>query len=145
MQHHLAIVHRVYLDKIVCGQKEIECRLGRIGYPPHGFVCCGDLIWFKESSGPIGAVASVRSVRYVEPLTRDLLVWIRGEFNDRICAPASFWESGERATVATLIWLEHVCPLRPFDVAKRDRRAWVVLAEPPIPGRPIVSRVSQVA
>ena len=142
MRHHLAVLHRLHLNEILSGRKTVECRLGQIGYLPYGCVQGGDLIWLKEASGPVQAVASAAAVQTLQPLTPDLLDWVRRQFNDRIRAPAGFWHNGRRATAATLVWLEDVCPLRPFQVAKHDRRAWVPLAQPPVPGKPIAAEAS---
>jgi len=145
MRHHLAILYRPYLEEIMCGSKRIECRLGKIGYPPHGLVGSGDLIWLKETNGPVRAVASVAAVQLFHPLTDDLLDWVRHEFGDQIRAPAAFWRAGVDATAATLIGFDFVCCLRPFRIVKRDRRAWVPLAGPPIPGHSVRSFRGQLA
>ncbi len=137
MHHHLAVLYRPYVDEIIAGRKTVECRLGKMGFPPHGFLRAGDLIWFKEVSGPVRAVATARSVRCLAPLTPAMIDLIRREWNREIRAPAEFWESRRRAAAATLIWLGNVCSLRPFWIEKRNRRAWMVLDGPPIPGQPI--------
>jgi len=74
-------------------------------------------------------------------LTPTMVDLIRQEWNREIRAPEAFWRARARgrATSATLIWLGNVCPLRPFRIEKRNRRAWMVLAGPPIPGRPVVA------
>jgi hypothetical protein len=137
MQHHLAVVYRTYVDDVLAGRKTIECRFGRMGYLPDGAIQAGDLIWLKEVSGPIRAVAGARSIRRFSPLTRGRIEAIRREWNDQIRAPRAFWQAARRATVATLIWLDPVCALEPFRIAKRDRRAWVLLDGPPVPGGPL--------
>ena len=139
MQHHLAVLYRSYLDEIAEGRKTVECRLGRMGSPPHGFLRSGDLIWFKEISGPVRVVASARSVRCFRDLTPAMIELIRREWNREIRASAEFWDQRCHATAATLVWLGHVCPLRPFHIAKRNRRAWMVLGGPPIPGEAVVA------
>lgn len=139
--NHLAIIRARYLGDIITGRKTVECRLGKMGYPPHGQVQSGDIIWFKLPSGPVRALARVRRVRVFEALGAALLRRIRREWGARIRAPQAFWAKACHAKVATLIWLDHVCPLRPYRVGKSDRRAWVVLAKPPMPDRPgVVSR-----
>ena len=138
MQHHLAVLYRSYLDEIIAGRKTIECRFGKMGCLHHGVLLAGDLIWLKEVSGPVRAVAAARSVRCFSPLTQEMLAFIRREWDSQIRAPAAFWRGCRWATVATLIWLGPVCPLRPFWIEKRDRRAWVLLDGPLIPGQPVV-------
>jgi len=139
MQHHLAILYRTYVDAILAGEKSIECRLSRMGNIPQSVVQPGDLIWFKERSGPVRAVASAKLVRRFDRLNPDRVDWLRRRVNPGVAAPASFWRQYRDARVGVLIWLDNVCALTPFWVRKNDRRAWVVLAAPPVPGRPIVS------
>ena len=145
MRHHLAILYRTYVDAILVGDKTIECRLNRMGSIPQGLVEPGDLIWFKESNGPVRAVAAARIVRRFEGLTPERVDWLRRRFNGGIGASASFWRRHRDARAGVLIWLDNVCALEPFWVRKRDRRAWVVLAAPPVPGGPIVSSPNHLA
>ena len=139
MQNHLAILHRTHLDLILSGAKTIECRLSRMGSIPYGFVQPGDLLWMKESAGPVRAVAAARTVRCFENLTPARLDWIRRRFNAGIQAPAPFWRQHRDVRFATLIWLDSVCALEPFGVKKTDRRPWVVLGAPPVPGARLVT------
>ena len=118
---------------ILDGHKTIECRIGRVGIPPHGYLDVGDLIWFKEAGGLVRLVAVARSVRCFHPLSPHELDLIRDRFNEQILAPRAFWRMHRHAQVATLGWLGEICELKPFQVAKRDRRAWVVLDGPPVP------------
>jgi len=106
-----------------------------MGYTPHRALEPGDLIWLKESSGPVRAVATAGTVRCFDRLTPARVDWLRREFNDGIRAPASFWRRHRGARFATLAWLEDICALSPFWVVKHDRRAWVVLSGPPVPGQ----------
>lgn len=147
MHHHLAILYGSYLDEVVSGRKTVECRLGKMGYPPHGAVRPGDLIWFKETSGPVRVVASAQSIRCFRDVTPAMVETIRRQWGREIRASADFWQRGRQmgAEAVTLIWLGNVCPLRPFRVEKRNRRAWVVLAEAPAPGQAVVARREQEA
>jgi ASC-1-like (ASCH) protein len=133
MRHHLAVLYKVYLDDIFLGRKTIECRLGRASLPPHGCIEAGDLIWLKQSGGLVRGVARVCRVQSFQSLSEEELELIRRKWNGQICAPESFWSLHDRAQAATLIWLCDICPLEPFRVHKKDRRAWVVLNGPPIP------------
>ena len=140
MRHHLAIVEGRYIDAILAGRKTIECRLGLIGSVPYGAVEAGDLIWFKEICGPVRGVASTQKVESFEALTPARVDWLRRTYNAQIGAPSSFWQAYQQARYATLVHLQEVCPLTPFRIQKRDRRAWVVLDEPPVPGQTLVRR-----
>lgn len=138
MQNHLSILKPGFIDAILAGSKTIECRLSRMGIIPHRKVKAGDLLWLKESAGPIRAVAAVGEVRGFEDLTPVRIDWLRRRFGRGIGAPAAFWRRYGDARFATLMWLVNVCPLHPFSVRKADRRAWVVLAAPPVPGEELI-------
>jgi ASC-1-like (ASCH) protein len=140
MQHHLAILLPEYLEAILAGRKTIECRLGRRGSGPYQAVAAADLIWLKERCGPVRGVASVARVEWFEDLCPARVDRLREEFNRGIRAPGSFWEAHRQARVASLVWFAKICSLRPFRVQKVDREAWVVLAEPPVPGRGLIRR-----
>ena len=137
MQHHLAILYRTYLDAILAGEKTIECRFGKMGYLPRLGLAPGDMIWMKESAGPVRAVATAGRVRRFDRLTPARVARLRRKFNSGIRAPASFWRQHRDARFATLAWLVDVSGLSPFWVVKRDRRAWVVLSGPPVPGQAV--------
>lgn len=144
MRHHLAIIYRPFFRLILDGRKTIECRLGRAGVPPHGCLEAGDLIWFKESGGPVRIVARARSVRCLHPLSPHEVDLIRTRFDEQIMAPRTFWRKHRHAPAATLAWLGEICELEPFRVAKQDRRAWVVLDGPPVP-KPKVSGAERIS
>lgn len=139
MQHHLAVLYRTFIDAILAGRKTVECRLGRWGRPPHGLVKMGDLIWLKQVSGPVRAAVRVAEVHTIPLVSATDLRLVQRDWNDRVGAPAAFWQRGRSASVATLIGLGDVCGFGPdgFKIIKRDRRAWVLLASPPVPGRPL--------
>jgi len=72
------------------------------------------------------AVAEISEVWYYE-LDRDAWAMIRSKFDRflRIDDP-QFWERKSGSCYATLMRLEHVEGIAPFECGKRDRRGWVV-------------------
>ena len=137
MRHHLAILYPTYLEMIGKGLKTVECRLTRILVPPYGVIDAGDLLWLKESSGPVRFVAEAGRVQTLHALTEREVARIRRQLNDRIRAEPAFWQAKRSARYGTLIWLEDVQPIEPFRVVKTDRSPWVLLDGPPTPGQPI--------
>ena len=137
--HHLAVLRRDYVAALLGGGKTVECRLSRVSRPPHGHVATGDWVWFKQSGGPVRAVARIGRVHEQNDLTPGRLAGLRARYGRAIQAPASFWETHGAARFATLIWLDHICAVQSFKLLKSDRRAWVVLACPPVPGRPLIA------
>lgn len=133
MRHHLAILRPRYLELILSGRKTIECRFGRRLIPPHGTVRAKDVIWLKQSSGPIHGVAQAGRVESHERIDAAGLQELRGAHGRAICAEPGFWRTRRYVRYVTLIWLDDIKPLPPFRIAKTDPRAWVVLSGPPVP------------
>ena len=135
MRHHLAILYPTYLHLIREGYKTIECRLSRVRRPPYGRIETGDLIWLKESCGPVRLVAQAGQVRTLTDLNRVKIHRLRESHNHAICAEPGFWRARSRSTFGTLIWLRSVQSIEPFRVRKTDRRSWVVLDGPLAPNQ----------
>jgi hypothetical protein len=136
-RHHVAILHGPHIHALMTGQKKIECRLGRDSRPPFGCVSTGDWVWFKQPSGPIRLLARVGRVLEMKDLEPGRLTELRARWGRSIRAPESFWRDHAAARRATLLWLGCLFAVEPFPIIKRDRRAWVVLAAPPVPGQPL--------
>ena len=125
---HLAILVEPYLSFILNGQKTVESRFSIRAIPPYGRVGAGDIVLLKESGGPIVGAFTAAAVWFYE---LDPISWreVRRDFTDALCAQAGFWEQRAGAGFATLIRVIDVRRLPPVAVPKRDRRAWVVLAD----------------
>ena len=68
-RNHLVILKKQYLDLILCGTKTIESRLLKTRQSPVGLINPGDKLFLKQSSGPVCATATVKSVKTFEDLT----------------------------------------------------------------------------
>lgn len=145
MRHHLAILQEAYLDAILAGRKTIECRLTRSGAEPFRVLQRGDLLWLKQSCGPIRAVASVVWAEHLANLTPTHVDWICEHLNYWIAAPKGFFVERRGARFGTLAWLGRVCALQPFSIRKSDRLPWVALAGPPVPNCPLRRQMRRLA
>ncbi len=133
MTHHLVVLKKQYVDRVLHGHKTMECRLSRHRRPPFGVVHVGDLLWLKQSSGPITATATVGRVEYFHPLPEAKLANLRRRYGKPLQADAAFFDSHQQARYATFIRLSRVRRIEPFRLEKNDRHAWVVLSTPPVP------------
>ncbi len=68
---HVAIMKKSWglLPKILSGEKTIESRWYKVGRSPWDRVKAGDVVYFKDSGGPISAKAGVRKVLQFSDLT----------------------------------------------------------------------------
>ncbi len=124
---HLVILKRPYLDAILTGRKTIESRFMRTSRAPFGKINSGDQLFFKITSGPVCATGRVQKVMSFDNLTPKRLQQIRRTYNDRIIAPGQYWTGKRNCKRGVLIWLEHIKPIEPVWIDKKDWRAWVVL------------------
>ena len=108
MTTHLAVLHRRYLDNIIAGDKTIEMRLTRTRRAPFGKITTGDTIYFKQSSGPIRAVATAGKVQTLIDLTPERIAELRERYNKKITGTDDTWANKQHARYGTLIWLRDI-------------------------------------
>jgi ASC-1-like (ASCH) protein len=130
MSHHLVILRKVYLVRILRGQKKLECRLSRTRRPPFGVVSVGDTLWLKQSGGMILATAIAHRVTFIHPLTAAGFTDLQVRYADALGADSDFFADHAHSRFASIIHLSRVRHITPIKVPKPDRRAWVVLAGP---------------
>lgn len=131
MNHHLVILKKRYLRLIVERAKTIECRLSRTRHAPFRKVAPGDVLWLKQSGGPVVAKATAGPVRFFELNTPSDLAELEQRYTRQICADKAFFVDHKEARYASIIKITSVIRLDPFPVDKKDRLAWVVLRKPP--------------
>lgn len=136
---HVAVMVEPYLRYVLDGTKAIESRISKTRQPPYHAAECGDLVLFKESSGPVVGCAVISNAMYFE-LDHTPLLTLRERFGPLIRALPDFWEAKADARYASLLRIVKVETFEPFPVPKRDPRGWVRLA--PQGGRALLSSVS---
>ena len=124
---HLAILKKPYLDAILDGRKPVESRFTITKRSPFGQIYPGDKIFFKQSSGPVCATASVVKVKSFENLTPAKVLEIKAKYNHLILGSDEYWQSKSCCRFGLLVWLKDVKPIEPVMINKKDWRAWVVL------------------
>lgn len=124
---HLGVFVEPYLQFILDGTKRVESRFSIRPCAPYRRVAEGDILLLKEVGGPVVGICQVSSVWYYE-LAPESLSELRAEFAAALCVQdPEFWHDRADASYATLMHLEKVQPIEPFQIEKRDRRGWVVL------------------
>ncbi len=127
MNEHLVILQPRYLNLIITGKKDVECRASRFKRVPYLGVCRGDQLWFKRTSGCVTCMSRVVWVKELHITERQQFDELRAFWQDRIQAEDSFWRAASAKHYWTLLGLGRVRRCKPFSVQKRDRRGWVVL------------------
>ena len=62
MQHHLAILAPGWIEPILDGSKTIESRFTKVRCAPYGKIHADDLVYMKESGGPVKGQFTVAEV-----------------------------------------------------------------------------------
>ncbi len=127
MNEHLVILRPRYLNLIITGKKDVECRASRFKRVPYLRVRRGDRLWFKKTSGCVTCTSRVVWVKELHITRRQQLEELRTLWQDRIQADDSFWRTASTKHYWTLLGLGRIRRCKPFSVQKRDRRGWVVL------------------
>ena len=127
--YHLVILKQAYLDLILDGQKKIESRFTRTKRPFFGQIKSGDVLFLKQSSGPVCAKAKVEKVLCFENLTPQQIQELKAKYNHLILGFKDYWQSRGDCKYGVLVWIKNVKPIKPLWIQKRDWRAWVVLTE----------------
>jgi len=130
MHIHLAIFYKEYLKKILNKEKTIESRFSKIKCQPFESVKEGDLIFLKESSGPILGKAVVDKVIFYSQLDFSKIKNIVDKYNYGICMENSFLQKISRSKYGTLIFLRDITKIKPIYLTKRNRVSWIVLDSP---------------
>jgi hypothetical protein len=127
--YHLVILKKLYLNAILEGRKTIEMRLTKSSH--HGFarVFAGDILFIKESSGPVCATATAEAVENYRDLTPEKILEIKQQYNHQIGGNDEYWHSKMDCKFCFLVWLKDVKSIEPVRIYKKDWRAWVVLSE----------------
>ena len=130
MRCHTAILKRHYLNLILSGQKQIECRLTRVPCPPFRRIAINETVLLKESAGPVRGQAIVKKVQFFDNLCADKIARIRSKYSHQIMAGPEFWESRGDCRWCTLIWFRNIRAIEPYRIERRGMQAWLVHQEP---------------
>ena len=126
---HLVILKKQYIDAILDGSKTVESRLMKGRVQPFGSIEPGDTLFFKQSSGPVCAIATAAAVKSFENLTPGKILEIKSKYNRYILGSDEYWESKSDSAFCVLTRIESVKPMDPVWIKKKDWRAWVVLTK----------------
>jgi len=124
---HLVIMKKPYLQAILAGRKTIESRFYKRKPPEFAMIAPGDTLFLKIASGPVIAKAKIKKLRRYENLSKTRISSLKMRYNDKIIAPADYWQQRSAAKFAFLIWLTEIIEIEPRKISKKDLRAWVPL------------------
>jgi hypothetical protein len=126
---HLAVFVEPYLGFLLKGTKTVESRFSTTRLPPFGRVNRRDVILLKESGGPVVGLCEVEDAWFYR-LDSKSWRYIIEQFEAGLAVTDSrFWKERQNAEYATLIRIGKVRSTKPIEIAKKDRRGWVILQQ----------------
>jgi hypothetical protein len=128
---HLAIFNEPFCSLLLSGQKKVESRFSVNRISPFGKVNSGDVIFVKESAGPIVGYFIASFTDYIQINSIADLRKIEEKYGAQICSDANktFWQDRKETKYASLIGVEGVRTICPIEIQKRDRLSWVVIKQ----------------
>lgn len=129
---HLAILakKRKLLEKILSGEKTIESRWYKFKKTPYQNISINDVIYFKESGDPVTIKARVSNVLFFDNLDRNKIRDILKKYGKKICVPLSYSEKLVGKNFCTLVFIDNIQKIKPFDVDKTGygiMAAWITV------------------
>jgi ASC-1-like (ASCH) protein len=129
LNYHLVILKKPYIEAILSGRKPVESRFWKTRRFAFGRVLPSDILFLKQSSGPVCGMATVEKVKNFENLTPEQIIAIKQEYNHLIGGTDEHWQQRADCKFGFLVWLKDVRAIEPVRIRKMDWRAWVVLTE----------------
>lgn len=133
---HLAIMKKSWglTDKILSGDKKIESRWYVAKCKPWNVVKKGEVVYFKDSGGPVRIKAEVEKVLQFDDLSPKKVKEILDEYGDddgieKEKVP-EFFKMFKNKKYCILIFLKNVREVTPFDIDKTGfgaMSAWITV------------------
>jgi hypothetical protein len=133
--NHLAIYNKKafgkdYIHLMLTGEKKVGMKFSTRKTAPYQKMRTGDVIYLKESSGPVLGRVRVRNVRHeelVDPSQVMELLTIHatelGITND--AQLKRLWQKASTSNYLCWWQMENPEPCEPVEIQKNDRRVWI--------------------
>ncbi|MEM9882154.1 MAG: hypothetical protein AAF800_04465 [Planctomycetota bacterium] len=138
MAVHVAILRAPYVAAILAGTKTVESRLTTTRRPPLDCLAVGERLYFKVSSGPFRATATVARVDQYADLDPRAVDALAKRYEPRVGGEPAYWRAKRGSSFAVFV---HLADVEPIDVGPRyavqHMRAWYVLDDAADPMREV--------
>lgn len=119
-------------DKILDGRKKIESRWYSVKYKPWDNIKKGEVVYFKDSGGPVRLKAEVEKVIQFDNLTSSKVKDILNKYGEEDGIEEEkipeFFEKFKNKKYCILIFLKNAREIKPFEVDKTGfgiMSAWI--------------------
>jgi ASC-1-like (ASCH) protein len=124
---HIAILCEPYITYVLSGKKTIESRFSRNKSLPFNRVNKNDIVILKESGGDYLGLFEVNEVKQYSFRDNDEPLTVFSEYLNELCVDSDWIDSKKNSKYATLIFIKNVAEIKPFNVAIKNRQAWLVI------------------
>ena len=123
---HLGIFNNLYLPYILNGKKTIESRFSKNKILPYNNITEDLIVFIKESGKSIIGYFTIKKVLFYN-LNHTKISDIKKEYNKYLCVDKLFWDKKKNSNYATLIFIDQVFKLKPFNITKKGMQTWLTL------------------
>ena len=121
---HLGVFSEPYLSYMLDGIKTIESRFSKNRILPYEKISEGDTVIVKKSSGPVIAYFTVKKALFFD-LQDTPISEIKKQYEKELCVNEDFWISKKNSNYATLMIIDNLVKLNPFQIDKRGMQTWI--------------------
>ncbi|HBA37109.1 MAG TPA: hypothetical protein DCY94_00160 [Firmicutes bacterium] len=125
-QLHLGVFAEPYLTYMLEGKKTIESRFNKNRIVPYGKISKNDVVLVKKSSGPIVAYFTIKEVLFYD-LMKSSIEEIKTKYGSKLCVGEDFWGKKKDSRYATIIIIDKLTKLTPFNINKKGMQTWILL------------------
>lgn len=129
---------RDYISLMLSGNKTVDIKLYTKRIPPWQLISAGDIMYIKETSGPVVGRVLIPKVSYYEITNPEqtlgilLSIWREVGLDSEEHALNMYEKVWDRRYVTVFHLAEPVTLQKPVSIEKRDRRVWVPYYRPPL-------------
>jgi dephospho-CoA kinase len=129
---HIAKLYPNYIDAIFSGRKTMDSRFSENRIVPYGRIGKGEIVYMKETSGPIRGRAAVGEVYEFSNITPNLLAQLKSTYDKFLLAGDEYWRIKTSARYGVIVKFENVHQLPPFSIHVNNRSGWLCYPNPQI-------------
>lgn len=123
---HLGIFSEPYLTYMLNEKKTIESRFSKNKILPYNNITKDDIVIVKKSSGCVIAYFTIKKVLFFD-LKETSIAEIKSLYNKELCLEDTFWSHKKNSNYATLIFIDKIYKLNPFNITKKGMQTWIKL------------------
>lgn len=123
---HLGVFSEPCLTYMLEGKKTIESRFSKKKMLPYERINDKSIVIVKASGGCVVAYFTIKKVLFFD-LSVTRIEEIKKLYNKELCVDDAFWDLKKDSNYATLIFIDKLIKVRPFNINKKGMNTWIKL------------------